>query len=472
MNSSIDSAVLRLRELGIDVVSSGDALFNCSLDHTRYSVLPKAVVFASCIEDVQNIVKIANEFDVGLTVRGSGTGCAGGAVPIDCGIVLDVSRINSIEIDASSRMAKVGAGAITADIDAKANEFGLFYAPDPSSHKFCSIGGNIACNAGGLRALKYGTTRDNVVSLKVVSGSGEIINCALPLKKYSVGFNLRDLFIGSEGQLGIVVEAFLRLLPIPETKKTLVAFFNDDFEAFAGVGKLMRSSLEPCVLEFMDSDTVACVREKKPHLQLPSGKSILLIEFDGTVADVDESVEKCSVLFENVRVAESEDERQGLWEIRRSASSAMYKLADTKINQDIVLPLSELSSFFEYYKALGQKFGLPSPVFGHSGDGNYHIHFMYNASDCIGKRNAEKAMDLSIKKAIELGGAVSGEHGIGFLKSKYMSLQHSSIELEYMRKIKEQFDPKKILNRGKVLECFDIPENLAPLKNVKLAWDK
>ncbi len=472
MNSSVRLAVSQMRESALEVVDSDQTLFDCSLDHTRYSVQPEAVVFAKSAQDVRCVLKIANKFNIGVTVRGSGTGCAGGAVPIDRGIVLDVSKINHIKINSTSRVADVGAGAITADVDAEANKFGLFYAPDPSSNKFSSIGGNIACNAGGLRALKYGTTRDNVVSLTAVTGEGEIIKCALPLKKYSVGLNLRDLFIGSEGQLGVVVDACLRLLPVPESRKTLVLFFDDDFEAFAGVAELMRSSLEPCIMEFMDSDTIACVRDKAPELNLPEGKAVLLVEFDGSVDEVESSVKKCASMFKFSRVADSEQERQELWKIRRSSSSAMYNLADTKINQDIVLPISKLEEFFKYYKALGEKFSLPCPVFGHSGDGNYHIHFMYNASDSQAKARAKEAMDLSIKKALALGGAVSGEHGIGFLKSKYMCLQHSKIELDYMKKIKAQFDPNGILNRFKVLENFAIPSELAPLKNIKLPWDK
>ncbi len=472
MSSSVNLAVLQMRENALEVVDAGQTLFDCSLDHTRYSVLPEAVVFAKSAEDVQTVLQIANKYDVGVTVRGSGTGCAGGAVPIDGVIVLDVSKINQIKIDPTARIATVGAGAITSDVDAQANKFGLFYAPDPSSNKFSSIGGNIACNAGGLRALKYGTTRDNVMALKVVTGEGKIINCALPLKKYSVGFNLRDLFIGSEGQLGVVVEACLRLLPMPDFRKTIALFFDDDFLAFDGVGELMRSSLEPCILEFMDAQTISCVREKAPELNLPEGKAVLLVEFDGVVEDVENSVKKCAEMFANMRIANSENEREELWKIRRNASSAMYRLADTKINQDIVLPFAKLDEFFKYYKSLGEKFALPCPVFGHSGDGNYHIHFMYNSDDAQGKLNAREAMDLSIKKAISLGGAVSGEHGIGFLKSKYMHLQHSEIELDYMRKIKAQFDPKGVLNRFKVLVDFDVPSTMSPLKNIKLPWDK
>lgn len=471
MLDNLKTAVLRLREKSVEVSEADDARFSRSLDHTRYSVLPAAVVFAKSADDVAEVLRVANELRVGVTVRGSGTGCAGGAVPVDGGLVLDMSGLDSIEIDPVARVATVGAGAITAAVDAAANKYGLFYAPDPSSHKYCSVGGNIACNAGGLRAFKYGLTRDNVLSLTAFSASGKLLQCGLPLRKFSAGLNLRDLFIGSEGILGVVVQAKLKLLPLPDAFKTMAVFFDDDFAAFEGVGAIMRAGISPCILEFMDADTIACVSKKFPELRVPCGKSALLVEFDGTAGEVDASARKCAALFADVRLAEDEQRRQEVWKIRRAASSSMYLLADTKINQDIVLPNSALREFFRYYKKLGAESGLPCPVFGHSGDGNYHIHFMFNAADTEAKKRAQNAMDLSIKKAIALGGAVSGEHGIGFLKSKYMPLQHSAAEIEYMRAIKKLFDPNNILNRDKVVVCSDLRERLSPLKNIKLPWD-
>lgn len=472
MLENVNFAISEIKARGIDVFDDAQKLFEASVDHTRYSVLPSAVVVVKKAEEVGDVLKIANKFDIGVSVRGSGTGCAGGCVAIDKGIVLDVSKLNKIEIDPVERIATVGAGAITIDVDKQANKFGLFYAPDPSSHKYCSIGGNIACNAGGLRALKYGVTRDNVVSLKAYTGSGEFVNCALPLKKFSVGINLRDVFVGSEGLLGVIVEAKLKLLPVPETRKTLIAFFDGDLNAFAGIVKLMRSSLAPCILEFMDTDTISCVRKRFPELSIAEGKSVLLIEFDGSKNEVEEASQLCANLFSEIRVSKSEEEREILWKIRRASSPSMYELGDSKISQDIVLPISALEEFFAYYKNLGKEMGLACPVFGHSGDGNYHIHFMYNASVPNSQELARKAMDLSIKKTIALGGAISGEHGIGFLKSKYMPLQHSEIELDLMRGIKKVFDPKNILNRGKVLfQNSSEIEALKPLKNIHLPWD-
>lgn len=471
MDNNIKRAVDVLRGGGVEVLCGEAARFSRSLDHTRFSAMPAAVVMAASEADIEKTLSAANEFGVGVSVRGSGTGCAGGCVPIDGGLVLDVSRINFIEIDAFSRVARVGAGAITADIDAAARKFGLMYAPDPSSHKFCSIGGNIACNAGGLRALKYGTTRDNVLALVAFTGEGKRVQCALPIKKYSVGLNLRDFFIGSEGTLGVVSQAWVRLVPAPEATATVVAFFDGDFAAFEGVGRIMKSPLEPSVLEFMDADTSGCVRRKAPELGIPAGKALLLVEFDGTAAEVFENARKCAGMFEQALVAEDPERRERLWKMRRYASSSMYEFGDSKINQDIVLPYASLREFFAFYKDLGARFNLPNPVFGHSGDGNYHIHFMYNAADDGAKLRAKEAMRLSIEKAVSLGGAVSGEHGIGFLKSKYMPIQHSEYELQLMREIKRVFDPNGILNRGKVMFPSDAGERLEPLKGIKLPWD-
>lgn len=461
----------RLKECGIACATDKHSRFAASLDQMRYSFLPDAVAYAKSEADVSETMKAASDCGVPITVRGSGTGCAGGCVPTCGGVVLDMSGIDFIEIDAVSRMAHVGAGAITANVDEAANKFGLFYAPDPSSHKFSSIGGNIACNAGGLRALKYGTTRENVLALKAVLADGRAVSGALPLKKYSVGINLRDIFIGSEGTLGIVTEAWLKLLPLPKSRTAALAFFKSDTEAFKGVGKIMRANLSPCVLEFMDVETVSCIRARHPDFGVPANSAAILAEFDD-----DDSAEQARKFAQtlspeaNAKYAADNAETERLWEIRRKASQSMFELGDGKINQDIVLPAESLDAYFEYFKNLGREYKLATPVFGHAGDGNYHIHFMYKSSDPTGRARALEAMDKAISRAVEVGGAVSGEHGIGFLKSKYMPKQHTPTELELMRAIKKIFDPQDILNRGKILTPVDTL-NLRPLSGVKLPWD-
>lgn len=463
----------RLKADDIEFSVSEKSRFDASLDHMRYSFMPSAVVYAKNEADISKTLAYCNELKIPISVRGAGTGCAGGCVPILNEVVLDVSAINFIEIDSVSRIAHVGAGAITADIDKTSQEFGLFYAPDPSSHKYSSIGGNIACNAGGLRALKYGTTRENLVALRVVLATGEVVSGGLPLKKYSVGLNLRDIFIGSEGTLGVISEAWVKLLPLPLTKSVSLAFFSSDSDAIVGVEKIMQAKLSPAVFEFMDCDTISCVRKRNPDLLIPENTSALIAEFDGTQDETSLQAKQFADVLNgfavDVKLAVGDD-MEKLWKVRRSASQSMYELGDSKISQDIVLPHNAIEDFFAYYKELGKTANLATPTFGHVGDGNYHIHFMYNSSDESGRERATQAMDSAITKAVELGGAVSGEHGIGFLKSKYMNLQHSEVELELMKSMKKLFDPNNILNRGKVFQTYDT-KNLTPLKNIKLPWD-
>ena len=462
-----------LKSAGIEYSLGQEALFSVSLDHMRYSSPPECAVFAKRAEDIGNTLKICSRYVCPVTVRGSGTGCAAGCVPFCGGIVLDVSGINFIEIDPASRTAHVGAGAVTADVDAAAAKHGLMYAPDPSSHKYCSIGGNISCNAGGLRAAKYGVTRDNVLALAAYLADGSEITCGLPLKKFSAGPNLRDLFIGSEGTLGVVSQAWLRLLPRPQEKAAALAFFAGDEKGFEGIKAVMRSPLEPAVLEFMDTETVDCVRRRDASLQIPEKSCALLAEFDGAGA-TGQAEHFAEILGKipgaTARASKNEAEAEAFWRVRRAASPAMYGLANTKISQDIVLPFARVGEFFEFFKKLGRQSGLHTPIFGHAADGNYHIHFMYDGNIPGERERAQQGMDAAVIKAVELGGAVSGEHGIGALKAKYMALQHSPKELETMRKIKEALDPLNILNRGKVY----FPQDLSaytPLKGVKLPWD-
>ena len=468
-------AIAAMREAGLDVADSGDDLFFASFDHSRHSFMPAARVRARKDCDICSALKIASEFGVPICPRGSGTGCSGGCVPVRGGVVLDLSAINFIEVFPSDRMARVGAGAVTADVDARAAQFGLMYAPDPSSHKYSSIGGNISCNAGGLRAAKYGNTRENVLALTAFLPDGRRLECGRPLKKFSVGPNLRDLFIGSEGTFGVVAEAWLRLVPRPRARLAVIAFPRSDSDAFDAVEKLMLSPLTPAICEFMDADTLACVRAKNPSAEVdaPAGAAALLLEFDGEPIQVRADAEEAERLLAGcgARAARDGAEAERFWKIRRGASQAMYLLADSKVNQDIALPLSSVKKYFEFFKKLSRETGLPSPVFGHSGDGNYHIHFMYDSAVSGARERAWNAMEAAVKKAVEMGGAVSGEHGIGFLKSKYMPFQHGADELETMRALKKMFDPKNILNPGKI--CFpgavkDIP---APLTGVRLPWD-
>ncbi len=470
-----ETALSELKSSGIDFSLDEKDLFDVSVDHSRYSFIPDVLVKIKEDSEIGKVLSIANSYDIPVHIRGGGTGCSGGALAASGGWVVSLAKLDFIEIDPDSRVAHVGAGAITAKIDEEASKFGLFYAPDPSSHKFCSIGGNISCNAGGLRAAKYGTTRENVLALSAYLSDGTKIKCGLPLKKYSCGTNLRDLFIGSEGTLGVVSEAWLRLLPKPEFKGSVLAFFDGDSEAFAKIRKFLLEGFEPSVMEFLDSETVSCLRAYDASFKsIPEGSSAILVQFDGSRGQVEDDCEKLERFYEKegvkrFRRAKEEGEEEEIWRVRRLASQAMYLLGNSKINRDIVLPVSALEEFFSRFKKAGREAGFPSPVFGHACDGNYHIHAMYNKEEEGARRRAEKFADSAVRLAVELGGAVSGEHGIGILKAKYMSLQHSEAELAAMKKIKEALDPHDILNRGQWGKT-DV-ENREPIVGLKLPWD-
>lgn len=471
MTGNLQSALEAVKKSGLKCAFDKASLFTASIDNSRYSSMPDAVVYARNEKEVSLVLKIAEEFDVFITPRGAGSGCSGAALPLSGGIVLDLSNLNFIEIDPLSRVAHVGAGAITAQVDFHAGKFGLFYAPDPSSHEYSTIGGNIAHNAGGLRAAKYGNTRDNLLALTAVLVGGRVIRCGLPLRKFSAGLNLRDMFVGSEGTLGVITQAWLKLLPKPESKKVVLALFNGDSQAFKGIDKILLSHLQPSILEFMDADTVECVRRKrKCSVDIPRGSAVLLAEFDGSKDSVvSSSNEFLKILMRDAVVRIPEDEEENLlWSLRRSASPAMYELGDSKVGTDIVLPFGKVASYFAFLKKLAKDINLPALVFGHAADGNYHIHFMYNDSD-NSRARALNAMRTAVEKTVEMGGAISGEHGIGFLKAQYMDIQHGESEMDTMRAVKQALDPKGILNPNKLY--YYHKNNLRPLRGVKLPWD-
>jgi len=447
------------------------SLFKASIDNSRFSFLPEAVVKIKNENDVGIVLKLANETKTNVTVRGAGTGCCAGCVPQSGGWVIDLSEFNDIKIDTVSRCAHVQAGAITYDIYSSAKKENLFYPPDPSSHKFSTIGGNIACDAGGLRACKYGTTRDYVMALSCFLPTGEKVNWSLPLKKFTAGLNLRDLLVSSEGTLGVITKASLKLLPLPEMARACAAMFPSDSSAIRAVEEILKSTLNPSVLEFLDTESLSAATKYK-NMKMKKA-AMLLMEFDGSFSDIKKSFAKIKTLKcgKYFQFSKNEKESEKLWEMRRICSQASYMYGDIKLNQDIVLPSTKVSDFFDFFKSLCKDNNLYSPTFGHAGDGNYHLHIMYFGKDKKTKILANKAMEKSITYAIKLGGAISGEHGIGLLKLKYMKLQHTDTELSAMRKIKQTLDPNNILNAQKVLGDFDIYK-LEPLKNVILPWDK
>ncbi len=449
--------------------------FAASVDNLRLSFLPAAVVQVKEASEVGLALKVAHRYGVPVTTRGAGSSATGAAVPVQGGWVLDLSALQDIRIDPLARMATVGAGVVTADLQATVEKQGLFYPPDPSSKKYSTIGGNIACNAGGMRCVKYGVTRDYVVALNGFFADGEPATLGLPLKKYVSGFNLRDLWIGSEGTLGVITSATLRLVSLPKKRWAGMFAFRTERAALRAVAGLLKAGVQPSILEFLDRQTVACAEDYSGGALFPghSRSSLLLIELDGTVAEV--RVQR-TALFEYMegkatgsKEARTPVQAEKLLQVRRTCSQSMYSLADTKLNEDIVVPLDRQADLIAYTLELKKQIGLPTPTYGHAGDGNLHVHIMYNRADADEAKRAREGILLLMKKVVALGGVITGEHGIGLAKAPFMELQHSPAEIAAMRSVKEALDPKGILNPGKIFEPFEVWDH-QPV-DVCLPWD-
>ena len=476
MNKAHQNALKSLKRKLPGRVSTDEAsCFAASLDNLRLSFAPDAVVKAREASDVGVVLKLANEFKIPVTARGAGSSATGSAVPLKGGWALDLSGLNSVKIDAVARIATVGAGAVTADFQAKAEALGLFFPPDPSSKKYSTIGGNIACNAGGMRCVKYGVTRDYVLGLEGFLADGSPFKFGLPLKKYVSGLNLRDLLIGSEGTLGVVTSAAIKLIPKPEKRWTGMFAFKSEAAALKAVVALFKAGHNPSIMEFLDRQSVGCAENYtgKPIFEGNSGASILLIELDGSPAELRK---QRSALLDFMaaralahREAKTEAAAEKLWQVRRTCSQSMFSLADTKLNEDVVVPLSKQAELIRYTLQLKKEIGLATPTFGHAGDGNLHVHIMYNRSSKADAKKAKAGIKKLMQKVVDLGGVITGEHGIGLAKAPFMSMQHSAAEIAAMRSVKNALDPKGILNPGKIFEPFEVWEH-EPVE-VSLPWD-
>lgn len=452
-----------------------DSRFHASLDNLRLSILPDAVIRVREATDVGVVLQLASRYGVPLTSRGAGSSATGSAVPMKGGWVLDLSRLCEVTIDPVARIATVGAGVVTADLQAQVEACGLFFPPDPSSKKYSTIGGNIACNAGGMRCVKYGVTRDYVLGLEGFLADGSPFQFGLPLKKYVSGLNLRDLLIGSEGTLGVITSANLKLVPKPEKRWTGMFAFKSEAAALKAVVALFKAGFSPSILEFLDRQSVACAERYtgKAIFEGQAGSAILLIELDGRPAEVREQRKKLLAFMENRaaahREARTETQAEKLWQVRRTCSQSMFSLADTKLNEDVVVPLEKQAELIRYTRALKQEISLPTPTFGHAGDGNLHVHIMYNRASAADAEKAKAGIHKLMQKVVELGGVITGEHGIGLAKAPFLSLQHSAAEIAAMHAVKKALDPLGILNPGKIFDAFEVWDH--ELVDVRLPWD-
>jgi len=426
-------------------------------DNSRLHHPPLAVAFGSDHDQVGAIVQACNELRLPIVTRGRGTGTAGGAVPIGDSIVLSTERMNSIlNIDAANRLIDTEVGVLNQAIQDAAGEHGLFWSPDPTSAAFCTVGGNIAVNSAGPRTLKYGSTRENVLKLKAVTGDGRTIVTGERTTKGVVGYDLTRLLIGSEGTLAIVTEATLKLIPLPQAIHTVQLVYDDVHAAANAVIDIMGSSVRPRSLEFMDQAALDLIRNE-PGIDLPGDTAaMLIVEVDGEQAGLDAASEHLLQVASNKgllvhRLARTEEEKAMIWSARKKLSPALRHIAPNKLNEDIVVPVAQLAKLVERLQAISEQFGIPIVNFGHAGNGNLHVNLLYDTQNPEQAAAAKPCLDAVFELVLGLDGSISGEHGVGIAKLDYVDHELDSNTLELMRAIKRQFDPNNILNPGKVL---------------------
>jgi glycolate oxidase len=453
------SVISRLEEItGNDgVLRSPEDLAVYGYDGTFEEHRPDVVVLPNTTEQVSEIVSLAGRERIPVVARGMGSGLTAASVPFQGGIALSMTRMNRIlEIDPINATAHVEAGVVTADLQTAVEKLGLFYPPDPSSIKHSTIGGNIACNAGGPRCLKYGVTGDYVLGLTVVLADGNILHTGGKPIKDVVGYDLTALLTGSEGTLGIITEALLRLIPKPTAVRTALAEFPALADASRTVNAILSAGIVPATIELMDETAITCIEEAL-HLGLPLDvEAILLIETDGAdEAAILREIEAVAAICREcgarqVKIAENEAERSNLWKARRSVSPALARKAPNKLGEDITVPRSAIPEAIRRIKAVSAKYGLPIVIFGHAGDGNLHPNILFDKRDPSQWAKVEAIVAEEFAIALELGGTLSGEHGVGSLKRPYLERALGPISTEVQKRIKSALDPLKILNPGKI----------------------
>jgi len=447
-----------IREIGRDnVISATEDLMVLGYDSTPgLHANPEVVIYPTSSEQVQSAMQIAREHKLPITPRGSGTGLSGGSVPVNGGMVICLNRMNRIlEIDEENLTATCEAGVITLDLFNAVAEKGLFYPPDPGSQKISTLGGNVMEDAGGLRGLKYGVTRDYVMALKCVLPDGSLLSTGGKSVKDVAGYAFKDLLVGSEGTLGIITEITVKLIPPPQDKRTLLAYFDDIRTAGAAVSRIIAAKIIPSTMEIMDKATINCV-EDYVKIGLPRQMAaLLLIEVDGHPAMVAEEAEAVERILKEVKAAEvhvarDEAEATKLAEARRTALSALARVSPTTLLEDATVPRSMLAETFALIEKLTEKYGLTVGTFGHAGDGNLHPTVLCDERNTDEMQRAHAFYDELYEQVLAWGGTVSGEHGIGIAKKDYLARQIGPGGVAVMKRIKQAFDPAGILNPGKI----------------------
>ncbi len=425
-------------------------------DATSLSCMPDGVCLPQNETQVAAVMALAREHRLFLTPRGAGVGYSGGSLACRGGLVLAMTRMNRIlRLDRENFLAQVEPGVITGDLQEAAARVGLFYPPDPASLKTSTIGGNVAENAGGPRCFKYGVTGDYVLALKALLMNGESIYCGSEAVKDVAGYDLKSLLVGSEGTLAVITGITLRLRPLPDRRLMFRLDFSDIQACSSFFQNLVHGGVDPAVIEFMDRSSLLAVSEYNRQKIAEDTGAVLLIEIDGDAEEVrlkqSRLLELCSRhSMQGMESAENKADQEKLWEIRRSLSPAVARLNKKKINQDIVVPTGHIPEAITFIKDLAEKNDLQVVLFGHMGDGNIHTNIMIDDRDQAQVKRAEELVERIFSRVLELGGSISGEHGIGLSKKPYMNLQFSAAEMELFRRIKQVFDPEGLLNPGKI----------------------
>lgn len=446
--------------VGADNVYDDDAhLTAYCYDATKNRFKPDAVIFPRNEEDVSKILKYCNENEIAVVPRGAGSGFTGGSLPANGGIILAFEKhMNKIlEIDMQNLVAVVQPGVINKDLQKAAEAKGLFYPPDPASQDYCTIGGNVSENAGGMRAAKYGITKDYVMALRAVLPNGEIIRAGKRTIKDVAGYNTAGILIASEGTLAVITEITLKLIAKPKMSETAMGIFNSVDEAMNAVYKTMAGGVVPVAMEFLDNLSIRAVEEKfHKGLSVDAG-AILITEVDGNSKDdLSRQLDLIEAAFKengctNFKRAKDKQESDDIWFARRNVSQAITIYGNKKLNEDITVPRSKLPELLKKIGEVAQEHALKVPCFGHTGDGNVHTNVMVeDGNDKAQLENGQKAIEKIFKIAVDLGGTLSGEHGIGLSKAPFMHLAFSEAEMNLFRAVKKAFDPNNILNPGKM----------------------
>ena len=426
-------------------------------DNSRQQATPSLVALPSSEEQVQQLIKLCHQHSIPVVARGSGTATTGAAVPLQQAVALSTERLNKIiNIDPDNRAMTVQPGVTNAEVQQAAAEHGFFWPPDPTSNAVCTIGGNLACNAAGPRAVKYGTPRENVLGLKAVTAEGKVLKTGSYTTKGVVGYDLTRLLIGSEGTLAVITEATLKLTPLPEERLTLRALYSSMESAARAVSAIMAQPVTPSTLEFMDGAALKMIRNAR-ETDLPAeAQALLMIEVDGSAASISQDAERVVAAAKrdgciDVMVADSEEKVTALWALRKALSPTLRTVAPKKINEDVVVPVSNIPALIAGLQEFAEQYAITIVNFGHAGNGNIHVNLLVNPDDTEEMARSEKCLSDLFALVLRLNGTLSGEHGIGMVKREFVGLEIDPVTLELMQKIKRQFDPKGILNPEKKL---------------------